>query len=69
MEVAPTFLTTTLPPSKNIYKQLTLVVIYYTDLLATAPNLYLVLAPYLVSTTYKDKVITNVLKEPLPVYY
>jgi hypothetical protein len=35
--------------------------VYYTDLLVTAPNLYLVLALYLVSTTYKDEAITNVL--------
>ena len=69
IEVAPTSLTTTLPPSKKIYKQLTLVAVYYTNLLATAPNLYLVLAPHLVSTTYKDKVTTNVLEEPLPTCY
>ena len=38
-----------------------LIAIYYTDLLATNPNLYLALAPYLVNTTYKDKAITDVL--------
>jgi len=61
MEVAPTFLTTALPPSKKIYKQLTLAAIYHTNLLATGPNLYLVPTPYLVSTTYKNKVTTDVL--------
>ena len=66
MEVAPTSLTTTPPPSKKIYKQLTLAAVYYTDLLATCPNLYLAPTLYLVSTIYKDKVTTNVLQEPLP---
>ena len=69
MEVAPTSLTTALPPSKKIYKQLTLAAIYRTNLLSTNPNLYLALTLYLVSTIYKDKVITNVLEEPLPAYY
>ena len=66
IEVASTSLTTAPPPSKKIYKQSTLAAVYHTNLLATAPNLYLVLALYLVSTTYKNKVTTNVLEEPLP---
>jgi len=61
MEVAPTSLTTTPPPSKKIYKQLTLAAVYCTNLLAINPNLYLALTLYLVSTTYKDEVTTNVL--------
>jgi len=47
--------------SKRIYKQLILVAVYYTDPLVTIPNLYLIPALYLVSTTYKDEVTTNVL--------
>ena len=35
--------------------------VYYTNLLVTAPNPYLVLAIYLVSTIYKDKALTNAL--------
>ena len=69
IEVTPTSLTTTLLPSKKIYKQLTLAAIYRTNPLVTVSDLYLILAPYLVSTTYKDKVTTNVLEEPLPAYY
>jgi len=46
-----------------------LAAVYYTNLLATNPNLYLALTLYLISTTYKDKVITNVLEEPLPAYH
>jgi len=47
--------------SKRIYKQLILAAVYYTNSLVTILNLYLVPAPYLASTTYRDKVITNVL--------
>ena len=54
-------LATTLSPSKRIYIRLTLVADYCTDLLATNPNLYLVLAPRLINTIYKDKALTNVL--------
>ena len=54
-------LATTPSLSERIYKQLIPVAIYYTDPLVTVPNLYLVPALYLVSTTYKDEVITNVL--------
>ena len=58
--VTPTSLTTALPLSKKIYKQLMLVV-YRTDLLVTVPNPYLVLAIYLVRTIYKDEALTNAL--------
>ena len=51
----------TLSLSKRIYKRLILVAVYHTDPLVTNPNLYLVLALYLVSIIYKDKVITNIL--------
>ena len=62
MEVAPISLTTALSLYLNIiYKQLTPAGVYHINLLITIPNLYLVLALYLVSTTYKNKVITNVL--------
>jgi len=44
-----------------IYKRLIPATIYRINSLVTIPNLYLVLAPYLVSTTYKNKVITNIL--------
>jgi hypothetical protein len=35
--------------------------VYRTNLLVTVPTFYLVLALYLVSTTYKDKAITDIL--------
>ena len=60
-EVTLISLATTPSLSKRIYKWLILVAIYHTNPLITVPNLYLVLALYLVSTTYKDKVITVVL--------
>ena len=70
IEVAPTSLTTTLPLYLDIiYKRLILIAVYYINLPVTIPNLYLVLALYLVSTTYKDKATTNVLQEPLPARY
>ena len=37
-----------------------LVTVYYINPPVTVPDLYLALAPYLVSTTYKDKAITDV---------
>ena len=45
-----------------------LTAVYYTDLLATDPDLYLALAPYLVNTTYEDEATTDVLWEPPPAY-
>jgi len=44
-----------------IYKWLILATIYRTNSLVTVPNLYMALALYLVSTTYKDKVIADIL--------
>src|ERR1700722_14036006 len=59
MEATLTSLTTTLPLYPNIiYKQLILIAVYHTNLPITVPNLYLVLALYLVSTTYKNKALT-----------
>ena len=70
MEVASTSLTITLSLYLNtIYKQLTLAAIYRINLPVTIPNLYLVLALYLISTIYKDKATTNILQELLPAYY
>jgi len=43
------------------YKRPILITVHYINPLVTLPNLYLALAPRLVSTTYKDEVITNVL--------
>ena len=61
MEVAHTFPITIPYRFKRIYEQLTLTAVHYTNLLATDPNLYLALAPYLVNTTYEDEAITDVL--------
>ena len=61
IEVTPISLATALSLFKRIYKRPVLVAVYHTNLLVIVPNLYLVLALYLVSTTYKDKVITNIL--------
>ena len=44
-----------------IYKWLMLTAIYCIDLLVTVPDFYLIPVPYPVSTTYKDKVITDIL--------
>jgi hypothetical protein len=69
IEATPTSLTTTPSLYLNIiYKRLILTAVYRTNLLVTAPNLYLVLALYLVSTTYKNKATTNILQEPCPNY-
>jgi hypothetical protein len=62
MQLIFIFLTTTLTLYPNtIYKQLILAAVYYINLLVTAPDFYLVLAPYLVSITYKDEAIINIL--------
>ena len=45
-----------------------LTAVYYTDFLATDPDLYLALALHLINTTCKDKATTDVLVEPLPAY-
>jgi hypothetical protein len=58
MEVIPTSLTTALSLFPNtIYKWLILAAVHYIDLLVTVPNLYLVLALYLISTIYKDEAL------------
>ena len=44
-----------------IYKWLILAAVYYINFLVTVSNFYLFPALYLVSTTYKDKAITNIL--------
>ena len=44
-----------------IYKRLTLVAIYYINLLVTVSDLYPILAPHLVSTIYKGEAIANIL--------
>ena len=61
MEVAYTSLTTAPLRFRKNYKLLILIAAYRINLLVTVPNLYLVPALYLVNTTYKDKVITNIL--------
>ena len=62
MEVASTSLTTALSPYPNAnYERPTLAAIYRINPLVTVPNLHLVLAPHLVSTTYKDKATTDML--------
>jgi len=69
VEVTLISLATTLSLFKRIYKRPILVAAHYTNPLVTVPNLYPALAPRLISTTYKNKVITNVLEEPLPAYH
>ena len=55
MEVVLIFLTTTLPFSKTIYKQLTLLVIHRLNSLAITPNpLHPSLVLYLVSTIFQS---------------
>ena len=44
-----------------IYKQRTLTAVYCINLLVTISDFYLIPVPYPVSTTYKDKAITNIL--------
>jgi len=61
MEVALTSLTTTPSLCLNInYKRPILAAVLRINLLVTIPDLYLVLALYLVSTIYKDKATANV---------
>ena len=62
MEAIFTFLTTTPSLCLNmIYKQPMLIAIYYINFLVTVPDFYLIPVLYLVSTTYKDKAIINIL--------
>ena len=66
IEVTFTFLITAPSLCLNIiYKRLTLVAIHFINLLVTVSNLYLILALYLISTTYKGEAITNILQKPL----
>ena len=56
------FLTTTLPLCPNmIYKWLILIAIHSINFLVTVFDFYLIPVPLPVSTTYKDKAITNIL--------
>ena len=62
MEVTFIFLTTALSLCLNIiYKWLILTAVYCINLLVTVFNLYLIPVLHLVSTTYEDKAITNIL--------
>ena len=62
MEVTPIFLTTAPSLCLNIiYKWLILTAIYYINLPVTVSDFYLTLVPYLISITYEDKAITNIL--------
>ena len=58
MEVAFAFLATAPSLYLNIiYKQLTLIAIYYLNFLVTIFNFYLIPAPYLINTIYEDKAL------------
>ena len=62
IEVTFTFLTTAPSLCLNmIYKRLTLIAIYCIDFLVTVSDFYLTPVLYLISTTYKDEAITNIL--------
>ena len=62
MEVTFTSLTTAPSLCPNmIYKRLTLIAVYYINFSVTVFDFYLIPVPYLVSTTYEDEAITNIL--------
>ena len=62
VEVTFIFLTTALSLCLNIiYKWLTLTAVHYIDLLVTVSDFYLTLVLHLVSTTYKDEAIIDIL--------
>ena len=62
IEVTFTFLIIALSLYLNIiYKRLTLIAIYCINFLVTVFDFYLIPVPLLISTTYKDEVITNIL--------
>ena len=62
VKVTFTFLTTTPSLYLNIiYERLILIAVYRINLPVTVFNLYLILAPRLISTIYKDKAITDIL--------
>ena len=58
MEVAFIFLVTAPSLYLNIiYKQLILTAVYYINFLVLIPDFYLIPAPYLVNTIYKDEAL------------
>ena len=64
LSVKATFIFLTTAPSlylNIIYKQLTLIAIYYINFLVTIPNFYLIPVLHPVSTTHEDEAITNIL--------
>ena len=64
LNIKVTFTSLTITPSlclNIIYKRPTLTAVYYINFPVTVPNFYLILALCLVSTTYKDEVITDIL--------
>ena len=62
VEVTFTFLTTAPSLYLNmIYERLILTAIYCINLLVTVFNFYLIPVPHLVSITYEDKAIINIL--------
>ena len=64
LNIKATFISLTTASSQypnSIYKWLILVAIYRINPLVTIPNFYLIPVLYLVSTTYKDKAIINIL--------
>ena len=62
VKVIFTFITTALSLCLNIiYKWPILIAVYCIDFLVTVFDFYLIPVLYLISTTYKDKAITNIL--------
>ena len=62
IKVTPISLTTAPSLCLNIiYKQLILTAIYRINFLVTVSNFYLIPVPHLVSTTYEDEAIINIL--------
>ena len=64
LSVKVTFTFLTLTPSlypNIIYKRLILTAVYYINFLVTVFNFYLIPVLYLVSTTYEDEAIINIL--------
>ena len=64
LSVEVTFISLITAPSlylNIIYKWLILIAVYRINFLVTIFNFYPILALRLISTTYKDKVITNIL--------
>ena len=64
LSVKVTFTSLTTAPSlclNMIYKRLILIAVYCIDFLVTVFDFYLIPVPHLVSTTYEDEAITNIL--------